>query len=473
MGAAAPAKTDTGDVVQQEAVVLERDGAAGADQAELAAQLRRRERELSAISAITSALHRGINPDELERKALQVAVEVLDASGGTIYVHDPQKHELIFKNVVSADPDIVKRLTGMRMPDNRGVAGAVFQAGVRRAWSDDQQDTDHDRTIDKITDFVTEELLTVPLRTMSGAPLGVMQVVNKNHGNFDETDWGILEILSAHAASAIETARLYEEARRASVVNLIGDISHDVKNMLTPVETGTQTLELMMDSMFTDLDGAVAALPEEKRGEVAWAVDGVREFYKEAMTMVYDGANDAQERVREIADAIKGITSQPLFEGTDFRERVEAVAKYLKVVAERKGVAIDIAGVQDTGLVEMDRKSIYNAVYNLVNNAIPETPEGGMITVRSRLVEQDGEPWFEFQVADTGGGMPEHVMKRINEGDPVSTKPGGTGLGTRIVRNVVEAHHGTMRVDSVEGKGTTFTIRIPVRQPTREPAAAT
>ncbi|MBM3947144.1 MAG: HAMP domain-containing histidine kinase, partial [SAR202 cluster bacterium] len=195
---------------------------------------------------------------------------------------------------------------------------------------------------------------------------------------------------------------------------------------------------------------------------------GVRDFYKEAMNMVYDGARDAQERVREIADAIKGIIAVPHYEPTDFRERAEAVVKVLSIVAERQGVTIDLSGLRDVGLIELDRKGIYNTIYNLINNAIPETPERGRIMVRCREIEYNGRPGVEIQVADTGRGMPEHVRERMFTDNAVSTKPGGTGLGTRIVKNVVEAHHGVIRVDSEAGQGTTFTICLPREQPRPE-----
>jgi signal transduction histidine kinase len=428
-------------------------------------RLMRRERELDAIHRISRALHGRANLDEMEREALLVSIETIGASGGTIYVHDPKKKVLIFKYVMGATPEITAKLQGMEMPDDRGIAGGVFQTGISRITLDVKQETSHDKTVDEQTRYVTTNLLTVPLKSMAGTPLGVMQLINRREGHFDAADQHVLEILSAQAASAIETQRLNEEARRASVINLIGDISHDVKNLLTPVVTGTQTLEMMMDSMYEDLDRAMESVTGEAHEQISWAVDGVRSFYKEAMSMVYDGANDAQERVREIADAIKGIISEPHFEEADFRERVEAVTKVLRLVAERKGVTLDTTALTDTGPVELDKKAIYNAIYNLINNAIPETPEGGTIFVRTRLAELNGKPAIEAQVADTGRGMPEHVKARMFTESAVSTKPGGTGLGTRIVKNVVDLHHGTIRVDSEAGKGTTFTVLLPVRQP--------
>ncbi len=431
---------------------------------ELERRLNRRERELRAIRSITRAMHARTNLDELERQALDVAIETVDATGGTIYLHDPRKSVLVFRYVVGATPEITRKLQGMEMPDTQGIAGEVFQSGVGKVTLDVSKETSHNSSVDRGTSFQTKSTITVPLRGMDGKSIGVLQVLNRRDGTFDTDDLEVLEILGAQAGSVLENARLYEEARRVSVMNLIGDISHDVKNLLTPVETGIQTLEFMMEQMFTDLDTSAADLPDGKKEAVDWAVSGVREFYKEAVDMVVEGARDAQERVREIADAIKGVISEPHFEMSDFRERAEAVGKVLKLVAERRDITIDLSGLQDTGPVELDRKGIYNALYNLVNNAIPETPEGGMIRILSRCQEQSGIDGIEIQVQDTGKGMPDHVRERMFTDNAVSTKPGGTGLGTRIVKNVVDSHHGSIRVDSEAGKGTTFTIWIPRRQ---------
>jgi signal transduction histidine kinase len=69
------------------------------------------------------------------------------------------------------------------------------------------------------------------------------------------------------------------------------------------------------------------------------------------------------------------------------------------------------------------------------------------------------------RVQDTGVGMPPDVVEKLFTGRVRSTKPGGTGLGTRVVKNVVDAHGGRLQVDSVENVGTTIAIRIPLRLP--------
>jgi signal transduction histidine kinase len=70
---------------------------------------------------------------------------------------------------------------------------------------------------------------------------------------------------------------------------------------------------------------------------------------------------------------------------------------------------------------------------------------------------------FTVEVQDTGRGMPEHVRARLFTDQAISTTAGGTGLGTRIVAGVVRRHNGTITVQSAEGAGTTFTIRLPLR----------
>ena len=434
---------------------------------ELQARLERRERELRAVYRITSALSARTDLDEMERQTLLTAIETVDASAGSILLHDPQHHTLVFKYVVGASPEITAALTGMEMPDTKGIAGQVFQSGMGRISEDVSAEGDHDRGIGEQVNYVTRNMITVPLKTMSGQTIGLMQVLNHRHGNFDEADLEVLEILSAQAASAIDTARLHAQARLAVIVNLIGDISHDVKNLVTPVVTGTQTLEMMMQGMFEDLDRVLAGVngpPSEE--DIRDACAAVRDFYPEAMEMVYEGAQAAQDRVREIADAIKGEVAEPHFEPTRIGDVVDSVVKPLRFLAERSHVTLVTDGADGVPEAEIDRKRMYNAVYNLINNAIPETPAGGKITVATSLVNGgDTEPQLQIVIADTGRGMPPHIRERMFTDHVVSTKAGGTGLGTRIVKNVVDIHHGTIRVDSEPDKGTAFTIRIPLRQP--------
>jgi signal transduction histidine kinase len=91
-------------------------------------------------------------------------------------------------------------------------------------------------------------------------------------------------------------------------------------------------------------------------------------------------------------------------------------------------------------------------------------PEGGSVTVGGRF--HPGSTHIDLSVADTGRGMPPEVRERLFSTKTVTTKRTGTGLGTKIVKDVVDCHHGRISVESEVGVGTTFHIRLPI-DPTR------
>lgn len=430
-------------------------------------ELVRRQRELDAVRRISAALHSKLSTADLVRETLQVAADVVDAVAGSILLYDPKRGKLLFQYVLG---EKAGELSGMEMEATQGIAGQVLQTGEARISPDVSAEAAHYPDIDRQLHHVTRNMVTVPLDSVDGTKIGVMQILNKRTGTFDGEDLAVLTILGGHAATAIETARLYEEAKLATVVKVMGDISHDVKNMITPISTCAQTLEIMFQAYYDDLQGLLSRATPGEEG-LAKRVEEVgselEAFYPEAIAMICDGGTAVQERVREIADCVKGIVAKPQFEVAQVEQVVEKVVKALRPVAGRASVALVLEFSPDVPPLRIDQKQIYNAVYNLVNNAIPETGEGGSITVRVTF-EPDGQfPGGEhvlIAVADTGRGMPEHVRARLFSDDAISTKPGGTGLGTRIVKNVVEAHQGLVSVESQEGKGTTFYIRLPYRQ---------
>jgi signal transduction histidine kinase len=426
--------------------------------------LAQRDRQIAAVHKISSALSARTSLDELLQETLRVSMECVDAQAGSIILHDPKEDKLIFRYVVGGGAE---QLIGLKLDPDHGLCGRAFRTGETIISEDVTQEKEHAAEVGESVHYATRNMVTVPLRSVEGRPIGVMQVLNRREGMFDEHDCEVLGILSIQAATAIETHRLYEAARLAVVANLLGDISHDIKNMITPVQTCAETLDYMMADMFTSLDAGLDEVQAgaEVRGKIDWATATVRTFYPEATEMFLDGSLAVQERVREIADCVKGIVAKPTFEPCNVNDVILKVVKPLEMVGEKRGVKVVSDGLGEVPLTLADQKQIYNAVYNLINNAIPETPEGGQVAVSTEHVAESPleSPAIAIRVADTGRGIPEHVRVKLFSEDAVSTKPGGTGLGTRIVRNVADAHQGKVTVESQEGIGSTFTIYLPVR----------
>ena len=120
-----------------------------------------------------------------------------------------------------------------------------------------------------------------------------------------------------------------------------------------------------------------------------------------------------------------------------------------------------------------DRRQLVSAVYNLLDNAVKFSPTRSVVEVRGR---SDGG-YVEISVRDRGTGIPqvelEHIFERFYRvAGPKTRAVGGTGLGLAIVRHVAGIHRGEVRVESQEGEGSTFVLRLPAGPPLASPATA-
>jgi len=412
-------------------------------------------RELAAVHAISRHLSSSLDLDDRLRDILNVSIQAVDAEAGTIYLHAPQEDTLEFRYVVG--PSASGALFGMAIPASEGICGRVFRTGEAAVTNEMTVADDHRRDFGEAIGLVTRNMVTVPLKFSMGRAIGVMQIVNSRHGSFDAADLETLEIVAAIAAAAIESAQLHRQAQLAAVANAVGDLSHDLKNKLAPIVGWVDTLRPMMDAMFQTEGGQPVDVG---------ATEAVREFYGEAFDTMSQQIVDIQDYCKLIGDAIKGVVAEPRWEPHDLNLLIERQLAGLDHEASRRGVQI-VRQFGEVPIALFDRFQIERAVYNLVNNALPETPAGGSITVTTSAQADCGFPTGEalvIEVADTGRGMPAAVLAGILRGDARSGKLGGTGLGTRIVANAVAAHHGRFEGESHEGLGTRFKLKLPLRR---------
>jgi signal transduction histidine kinase len=401
--------------------------------------------ELEAVERISQALFQSIDLDELVETTLRIALEEVGAEAGSILLADPEKEELIFRYSIGDKP--VPR--GTAIPWDKGISGSVFQSGKPRITNHVNQDAGHLHQIDQATGFVTHDMIAVPLRRWGGEPIGVLNVLNKRVGPLTNHDLGLLTIISAFAALAIQQAKHFEDAKKAEMVTLLGDIGHDMKNLLTPVCAGVELLREEVTELFGEMSHA--QLSEKKAS---------KELCDEAGEMAQNGIRRLHDRVKDMADCVKGLSAPPNFALCAVGPVVLEVFHTLQGLARDKQITLRTDGLESLPEFHADERRLYNALYNLINNAIPETPPGGSITVRGHLDQDTGS--IALAVADTGRGMSPEIRDRLFSANAVSTKKGGTGLGTKIVKDVVDTHKGKIWVESEPGGGTTFQLRFPL-----------
>ena len=411
-------------------------------------RLKRLERELDAARRISQALFQHLDLEALVQQAHQIALDVVDAQAGCVLLAKPETKELVFYHAIGEKAPSM----GTAFPWDQGIAGSVFQTGEPVITGDAKQDDRHFNAFDQSTGYTTNDMIALPLKRWEGDPIGVMEIMNKRTGRLNEEDVAILTIISAMTAISIEEARLFEEAKLAEVVRVLGDIGHDVKNLLMPVLCGAALLKTEVDEVFT----AYPQVDESKAKESY-------QMCTEVIEMLQNNARRIQDRVKEIADCVKGLSSPPTFAPCRMSEVVNGVIETLRFVAEEKQITLSQENLNTLPPVDADERRLFNAFYNLVNNAIAEVPPGGSVTISGK-VDSTGKN-LHIAVSDTGRGMPAEIRDSLFTAKAISKKAGGTGLGTKIVKDVIDAHGGHISVDSEVGIGSSFNIRLPLTFP--------
>ena len=221
-------------------------------------------------------------------------------------------------------------------------------------------------------------------------------------------------------------------AQNAELSQLAGGLAHEIRNPLS-------TLSLNLDLLEEDFQGAES--PRDRR--------------------IKQRVGQLKREVQRLYDVLENFlrfarVQELKFAPTDLNALVEELCDFYEPQASTLGIVVRTYFSPDLPRPVIDADLFKQAVLNLMLNAEHAMAEGGELIMTTR---RDGR-WIVLDVIDTGAGMPEDVQTRIF--DPFySTRPGGSGLGLPTTRKIVEAHGGTIEVDSVPGKGSRFSLRLP------------
>lgn len=152
------------------------------------------------------------------------------------------------------------------------------------------------------------------------------------------------------------------------------------------------------------------------------------------------------------------------YEDIDISSLIEDVRKSLLSLASGKKIAIELKIEPDIGSIQADRTKIRQILYNLISNAIKFTPEKGKVTIKA----YKKEGMLEINILDNGIGLSKEDRERIfipflNADTSPTMRYNGAGLGLYIVKNFTDMHGGKIKVDSETGKGSTFTVTLPIK----------
>jgi two-component system OmpR family sensor kinase len=277
--------------------------------------------------------------------------------------------------------------------------------------------------------LLVSRLLTAPLARLTEAATSIAGGDLQQHVVVRGTD----EIGKLGEAFNQMTASL--AAAESLRKNLVADVAHELNTPLTIIQGNLQAI---LDGVYPLEAAQIAGIYDETR----------------LLTRLVDDLHDLA-----LADAGQlRLDRAPV----DLASLARTTVEHFRPAAEAAGVQLDLSGNGSAVEVQGDADRLAQILRNLLGNALRHTPAGGRVTV---YVDRSAGQ-VQVEVIDTGAGIrPEdlpYIFDRFYRGDKSrSRRGGGAGLGLAIARQLVVAHGGQIRVQSVVGEGTTFTITLP------------
>jgi signal transduction histidine kinase len=256
---------------------------------------------------------------------------------------------------------------------------------------------------------------------------------------YDEADLEVAQELARRAALAVDNARLYEAAQRASRAReeVLAVVSHDLRNPLNAIVLGTALL-----------DDFSAGEPRSDRD---------RQQLRAIRNASQQMAGLIQDLVEVVALESGGaaLSPAPVSPG----DLVEGAVELFREMAVQRGLSVGTSVLPGLPTLEADHARVLRVLSNLLGNALKFTPAGGLISVSAAPAEDA----VRFTVADTGSGIAlEHLPRIFDRYWQVRRgEKEGLGLGLAIAKGIVEAHGGRIWAESVQGEGATFHFTLP------------
>ena len=415
--------------------------------------------KLGTAIEIGSIINSTLNLAEVLALIMRHVNQVTNSIASTLMLLDDETGELVFS--VPTGPK-AERLTDIRLPSGKGIAGWVAEHEQPALIPNVREDPRFYQEIDKISGFETKSILCVPLKAKTRS-IGVLEAINKADGNsFTEEDALLLSIFAYQAAMAIENARLYSELRDQweeeiqmekmlaesekfrALGQMAAGVAHDFNNLLMSILGNTSLILLNIDSNDPHY---------ERLKNIEQSVQSGAELTKQFLGFSRGG--EYEVKPTNINELIK--KSSEMFDRT--KKEINIYRKYQK----------------DIWTVEVDQGQIGQILLNLYVNAWQAMPGGGKLFIGTENVTLDEnyvrpfnvEPgnYVKISITDTGVGMDEATKQRVFEPFFTTKEMGrGTGLGLASVYGIIKNHSGIVNVHSEKGMGTTFDIYLPASE---------
>ena len=405
-------------------------------------ELEQRHRQLHRLVELSVTLNSTLDLDALLQLITSTATELLECEGASILLYDEKNPRLYFAAATGSDP---AQLAEIPVPIENSLAGTIFRTNQHIILNDVKQDPRHYSLVSDHVKFKVKSLLGVPM-PIKDKTVGVLEAINKRNDVFDERDASLLSVTAAHAAIAINNARLLHTTQQA------------LEKVKESNELKSNFLSLASHELRTPLGiimGYSALLKEDAKGEFS------------------DSANQVLTAARQMRSILDEMNNLAMLKSDEMilkpqKVVMEDVLTYacegIKDIASTRKQNLIYAFSEEPLVVNIDIDKTALAFGNILGNAIRFSPEGSDITIG---VMKDGNQVLSW-VQDQGIGIPTDKLQKIFEEfyqiEPPNTRHyGGLGIGLTIAKGLIEAQGGQIWAESEgTGAGSTFKVLLPM-----------
>ncbi|MEW6367768.1 MAG: ATP-binding protein [Acidobacteriota bacterium] len=375
--------------------------------------------ELNLVYDLTEIFTSSSSIDQTIQNLAKLAIERLEAEGGWVVLRDERSGRVHTVALHGVEGEVAHEL-------NAQIVTRVVDTG-RPSLHNDLRTMPYYRPEMNLRAF-----LAVPLLVRNKI-LGAICICRRSSDEiFTSGDQKMLTVMARQGATAIEKHKLEKKLLDVERLAVIGEfaarVAHEVRNPLTSIKG------------FTFLIGRPKTTPEQigqYTSLIIEEIDRMDRIIKDLLHFSRKGVLHAREHsIEEVIDRAVTLTES---------QRLDA------------GVEIDRRSSCDGVRLMIDGERMLQVFLNLIINALHAMPAGGKLRVESRAEDRE----VAVEVTDTGCGIPQDQVESIF--DPFfTTKETGTGLGLAIAKRILEEHKGDIAVESIEGEGTRFTVRLPM-----------
>jgi signal transduction histidine kinase len=405
------------------------------------------ERE-AVVNRLLLSLQRGDEPREKVRSVIERVGEVLDVDRCVAVLFADGEHEDYYGEWCA---DGVEPITDWPEVRERSPIRYALKSSRRPLVTDDVETHPLSAGFSEILERMKlKSLLVVPVTHLGRVVGSISAHQTRALREWSEDDVDLLVAVATHLGATLENARLIAELREANRLKdqFLATLSHELRTPLTAINAW---VEMLGDGSAPDGD----------------LHDGIQAIGASAtsLTRLISDLLDLSRVQRGVLRLNRDLIDINLAaETAELSVRQSALARRVDLRVElADGLPRTIA----------DGQRVQQILWNLLSNAIKFTRAGGSIVLRTRVVEDEaGETgararWIELEVEDTGEGIAHeflpHVFERFRQADGSATRRhGGLGIGLSLVKELTEAHGGTVTAASEPGRGSRFTVRLPV-----------